>query len=95
MAVTSSQFYCLILSELFMRIIKEINLADGLKATVFSWNGKYLIKLERGALEQTYKVSELDVSGVEDIQIWLESSGFQEKIKSIFQLMEENLDGIW
>jgi len=31
------------------------------KITVFSWNGKYLVKLERGPFEQTYKVAELDL----------------------------------
>ncbi|OEK01850.1 hypothetical protein BFP97_10130 [Roseivirga sp. 4D4] len=43
-----------------MRIVKEVS---GLpcKVTVFSWNGKYLIKLENGPFEQTFKVSELDV----------------------------------
>lgn len=43
-----------------MRIVKEIP-HNKCKITVFSWNGKYLIKLENGAFEQTYKVSELDV----------------------------------
>ena len=29
--------------------------------TVFAWNGKYLVKLERGPFEQTYKIAELDL----------------------------------
>ncbi len=43
-----------------MRVVKEIN-DRACKITVFSWNGKYLIKLEQGMFEQTYKVSEFDV----------------------------------
>ena len=43
-----------------MRVVKEIN-DKACKITVFSWNGKYLIKLEQGPFEQTYKVSEMDV----------------------------------
>jgi hypothetical protein len=43
-----------------MRIVKEIPHPD-CKITVFSWNGKYLIKLENGSFEQTFKVSEMDV----------------------------------
>jgi len=43
-----------------MRIVKEIT-HKPCKITVFSWNGKYLIKLESGPFEQTFKVSELDV----------------------------------
>ncbi len=43
-----------------MRVVKEIT-GKPFKITVFSWNGKYLIKLESGPFEQTFKVSELDV----------------------------------
>ncbi len=43
-----------------MRIVKEIT-GRPCKITVFSWNGKYLIKLESGSFEQTFKVSEMDV----------------------------------
>ena len=50
-----------------MRVIADIP-HPVLKITLFSWNNKYLIKLERGMLEQTYKVSELDVAGVDDVR---------------------------
>ena len=43
-----------------MRIVKEIT-GRPCKITVFSWNGKYLIKLESGPFGQTFKVSEMDV----------------------------------
>lgn len=43
-----------------MRIVKEV-MGKPCKITVFSWNGKYLIKLENAQFEQTFKVSELDV----------------------------------
>jgi hypothetical protein len=43
-----------------MRVVAEIPNPD-MKITLFSWNGKYLIKLEKGPLEQTYKVDEMDV----------------------------------
>tara|TARA_A100000171_G_scaffold11380_1_gene9281 strand:- start:4220 stop:4450 length:231 start_codon:yes stop_codon:yes gene_type:complete len=43
-----------------VRIVKEIPNSN-CKITVFSWNGKFLIKLENGGFEQTFKVSELDV----------------------------------
>lgn len=33
------------------------------KITLLAWNGKYLLKLEQGPLEQTYKVPELDMLG--------------------------------
>lgn len=43
-----------------MRVVKEIT-EKACKITVFSWNGKYIIKLENGPFEQTFKVSEFDV----------------------------------
>ncbi|AII52652.1 MULTISPECIES: hypothetical protein [Hymenobacter] len=47
------------------------------KITLFSWNGKYLIKLEKGPLEQTYKVSELDVTSDDDVRALLDSEFLQ------------------
>ena len=43
-----------------MRVVKEIP-NPACKITVFSWNQKYLIKLEQGDFEQTFKVSEMDI----------------------------------
>lgn len=52
-----------------MRVVAEIP-HPRVKITIFNWNNRYLIKLEQGALEQTYKVSEFDVlNEVEVIKI--------------------------
>ncbi|WP_345222122.1 hypothetical protein [Hymenobacter koreensis] len=45
-----------------MRHVADIPHPD-IKITLLAWNGKYLLKLEQGMLEQTYKVSELDLIG--------------------------------
>lgn len=50
-----------------MRVVAEIPHSH-LKITVFSWNGKYLLKIEKGMYEQTYKISEMDVIGDDDIR---------------------------
>lgn len=50
-----------------MRIIAEIP-HDDCKITIFSMNQKFIIKIEKGGYEQTYKVSELDVSTLEQIR---------------------------
>ena len=41
------------------------------KITLMAWNGKYLLKLEQGPIEQTYKVAELDLTGAEppDVEV--------------------------
>lgn len=44
-----------------MRVLAELPHPD-CKITLFSMNQKYIIKLERGAFEQVYKISELDIS---------------------------------
>lgn len=49
-----------------MRTVKEIN-HPACKITIFNWNGKYLIKLEQGDLEQTFKIDELDVLSPDDL----------------------------
>ena len=50
-----------------MRVVNEIA-HPACKITVFAWNMKYLIKLERGVIEQTFKVPELEVTGDGDIE---------------------------
>ena len=45
-----------------MRVVADIP-NPNMKVTLMAWNGKYLIKLEKGDFEQTYKISEMDVMG--------------------------------
>lgn len=72
-----------------MRIVAEIPHA-AVKITVFAWNGKYLIKLERGPYEQTYKISEMEVPGDEAIKQLLDDTFINEAV-GLFQQMHGNL----
>lgn len=45
-----------------MRIIAELPHPQ-CKISIFNMNQKYIIKFEQGSLEQSYKLSELDLSG--------------------------------
>lgn len=72
-----------------MRIVGEIPHPD-IKITIFSWNGKYLIKLEKGPLEQTFKVSEMDLTGEGDIKTMLDDE-FLNKANARFDEMYETL----
>lgn len=49
-----------------MRIIGEIP-HPSCKITLFSWNNRYLIKLEQGLLEQTYKVDQFELTSEHDL----------------------------
>lgn len=50
-----------------MRLIKDIP-HDRYKIQVFNYNGKYIVKIELGQFEQTYKIGETDVHGLEDVE---------------------------
>ena len=50
-----------------MRVVGELAHPE-LKITIFHWNNRYLIKLEAGLLEQTFKIHEYDVSSEEDVK---------------------------
>ncbi|MEP2770860.1 MAG: hypothetical protein ABJH05_01840 [Fulvivirga sp.] len=62
-----------------MRVVREIN-NDRCKITVFNWNAKYLIKLEQGDLEQTYKVDEMDILAESDIDDILNETFISEAV---------------
>lgn len=45
-----------------MRVIAELPHPE-CKITLFNMNQKYIVKFEQGTLEQSYKLSELDLTG--------------------------------
>jgi hypothetical protein len=56
-----------------MRVVAELPHPD-FKITIFSMNQKFIVKMERGSLEQTYKIPEMDLT---------------EGINSVFELLDE------
>jgi hypothetical protein len=50
-----------------MRIVKIIP-NDRFKIQLFNYNGKYILKIELGQFEQTFKINETDVFDVEEIE---------------------------
>jgi hypothetical protein len=50
-----------------MRVVAELPHPD-CKISIFSMNMKYIIKFEQGTLEQTYKLSEMDIiNGIDGV----------------------------
>jgi hypothetical protein len=72
-----------------MRVVGEIPHRD-CKITVFAWNNRYLIKLEQGLLEQTFKINEYDVSGEAELYKIIDESFIQEGL-SRFTAMRTSL----
>jgi hypothetical protein len=56
-----------------MRIIAEIPHPD-FKVSILNMNRKFIIKIEQGALEQTYKITEMDL---------------MDGVNSVFELLDE------
>jgi hypothetical protein len=67
-----------------MRIIREFPFSERIKASLFSWNGKYILKLESGNLEQTYKIPETEISGIDELEEWYSSPDFKASAEDVF-----------
>lgn len=73
-----------------MRVVGEIPHAS-CKITLLAWNNRYLLKIEQGLLEQTYKVNEYDLAGERDLYTLVDESFVQEAI-ALFEQMRANLE---
>jgi hypothetical protein len=78
----------LCLKDTHMRVIAEIPHSH-LKITIFDWNEKYVIKLEIGQFEQSFKISHLDVDGLDGVKALL-SDEFLESSMHRFLSMRED-----
>lgn len=78
-----------------MRVIGEIP-HEACKITLFQWNGKYLIKLEEGQVEQTFKISEWDITE-DDLKLLLDEPFMQKAIarfEEMHQAMREAIERV-
>lgn len=50
-----------------MRLIKDIP-HERYKIQIFNYNSKYMVKIELGQFEQTFKIAEGDVTGLEEVE---------------------------
>jgi hypothetical protein len=72
-----------------MRIIGEIPHSQ-CKITLFHWNNRYLIKIEKGYLEQTFKVDQFELSTEEELH-QIVNQVFIEEALSRFDGMDQSL----
>ncbi len=72
-----------------MRVVYELSRKD-IRIAVFSWNNKYLLKFEQGMVEQTYKVSEMDVLEEKDLENFF-SDEFLSDVQKRFDEMHQSL----
>lgn len=50
-----------------MRVIAEIP-HERYKIQIFSYNSKYILKIELGQFEQVFKIGEMDLMGLEELK---------------------------
>lgn len=62
-----------------MRVVGEIPHPE-VKITIFHWNNRYLIKLEAGPFEQTFKVEEYDLTSEEEVKEIVNEAFIQQSI---------------
>jgi 5-hydroxyisourate hydrolase-like protein (transthyretin family) len=74
-----------------MRYIKDIP-HQHFKISIYQWNNKYIIKVESGMYEQTYKIDEYEVASVAEIEKCMDKS-FLESVAMKFREMDENFRG--
>jgi len=72
-----------------MRIIGEIPHSE-CKITLYHWNNRYLIKLEKNGLEQTFKVDQFELTSDKDLQILVDEL-FLQKAMERFEDMERTM----
>ncbi len=72
-----------------MRVVGEIPHSD-CKITIFHWNNRYLIKLEQGPFEQTFKIQEYDLSSEEEVKQVVSEEFIQSALRR-FEAMAHSL----
>lgn len=71
-----------------MRTIAEIP-HHTFKISIFSYNSKYIVKIELSQYEQSFKINEADVVGLEDVKKMI-SDKFLENCMDRFLTMRED-----
>ena len=71
-----------------MRYIKDIA-NNNFKISIYQWNNKYIIKIESGMFEQTYKIDQYEVENVEEIEKCIDKV-FLDTVMKNFDKMESD-----
>jgi len=75
-----------------MKVIRQV-FHESCQITLFWWNQKYLIKFEKNNLEQTYKISELDL-WEEELCLITDNKEFMQKVLDRFVQMSKDLQEV-
>lgn len=73
-----------------MRYIKDLP-NPRFKIGLYQWNNKYIVKLESGSYEQTYKIDDYEVDGIEQIEACIDEA-FLAAVGLRFDVMHEDFN---
>jgi hypothetical protein len=68
-----------------MRVVKEIS-HPRCKITIYAWNNRYLIKLEEGPFEQTYKIDQSDILDENDLLEIIDAEFIQQALNRFLEM---------
>lgn len=68
-----------------MRVIHERS-QQGCRITFFSWNNRYIIKLEEGPFEQTFKIDQFDILSEQELLKLVDAEFVQQAINRFLEM---------
>ncbi len=71
-----------------MRLVKDIP-HERYKIQVFQYNAKYIVKIELGQFEQTYKIGETDVNSLDEVERMVTSELLANALKRFVEMRED------
>lgn len=75
-----------------MRLLKEIP-HSRFKIQIHNYNSRYIVKIELGQYEQTYKIGESDVSGLEEVEKMITTDLLKRTLLRFIEMREDWEDG--
>ena len=71
-----------------MRWIKDIP-HERYKIQIHNYNGKYIVKIELGQFEQVYKISEMDVVSLDELEIMISKDLLSNALKRFVDMRSD------
>jgi hypothetical protein len=71
-----------------MRLIKDIP-HERYKIQIHNYNNKYIVKIELGQFEQVYKISELDVGSLDELERMVSSELLSNALKRFIEMRSD------
>lgn len=71
-----------------MRWIKDIP-HERYKIQIHNYNGKYIVKIELGQFEQVYKISDMDVVSLDELEIMISKDLLSNALKRFVDMRSD------